>query len=191
MASNRKLPDICCLVCGTLFRPRRSFTRFCSIVCSRVEAAKSHAQEMLRQLPHAQTRECIDWPFSRGSNGYGQVRVDGRLRNVSYLMCRERHGPPPTAKHQAAHSCGRGRYGCVNLYHLDWKTPAANQADRLEHGTHNRGERQGSSKLSREQVIQIRELAAAAVMQKEIAAQFGVTPSCVQSIVSRENWRWL
>lgn len=50
-------------------------------------------------------------------------------------MCQKAHGDPPSPKHDAAHSCGRGHEGCVNPNHLSWKTKKQNQADRITHGT--------------------------------------------------------
>lgn len=79
--------------------------------------------------------ECIEWPF-RCSGGYGHVsrRVPG-APSASRVVCYMVYGAPPTRKHQAAHSCGKGHKGCVNWRHLSWKTPRENEADKLLHGT--------------------------------------------------------
>jgi hypothetical protein len=100
------------------------------------------------------------------------------------------NGPPPTSKHQAAHSCGKGNLGCVSPKHLSWKTRAENEADKIEAGTSNRGERQWRAKLTADQVRAIR--AREGTMTKEkIAEQFGVSPACIAAIHHRENWAWL
>lgn len=38
--------------------------------------------------------ECLFWPFGRKAMSRGKVRVDGRMRPSSRIMCELRHGPP-------------------------------------------------------------------------------------------------
>lgn len=84
--------------------------------------------------------DCLIWPFSRNNQGYATYTMHG-THSVSRAICAEVHGEPPTPAHEAAHSCGHGHLGCVNQKHLRWATREENQADRLVHGTHMRGER--------------------------------------------------
>jgi hypothetical protein len=65
--------------------------------------------------------ECLMWPYAKGSRGYGIVCIDGIKRIIGRLLCAECNGPPPTPKHEAAHSCGKGKEGCVTKRHLSWK----------------------------------------------------------------------
>lgn len=139
----------------------------------------------------AETDDCIFWPYTRGSNGYGIIRIDGRRKVVSRIVCERAHGDPPTLKHQAAHSCGRGHEGCINPRHLRWATRIENEADKLIHGTHRRGQRQHSAKLTEFDVIDIRRRAAAGETQRAIASEFGVGQQTVSGIVRREKWAWL
>lgn len=55
---------------------------------------------------------------------------------------------------------------------------------------HARGEQNGMSKLTKQQVREIRELAKT-MMQKDIAQIYGVVPSVIQSIVSNRTWKHL
>lgn len=132
--------------------------------------------------------QCLIWPFSRNSEGYGLIWQSGTMRRVARIMCEHRHGPPPTPEHQAAHSCGNGHLGCVNQWHLDWKTPKENQADRLIHGTHTRGERSWSAKLTVADVIAIRSMKGTL---GSIAAHFGVSSQIISAIQQRKRWAWL
>jgi hypothetical protein len=75
---------------------------------------------------------CLIWPFSRSQTGYAMFGED-KIR-VHRVMCEHRHGPAPTPEHYAAHSCDRGHEGCVNQWHLNWKTPSENQFDRHKDG---------------------------------------------------------
>ncbi|WP_425482645.1 HNH endonuclease [Chelativorans xinjiangense] len=116
--------------------------------------------------------------------------MDGRYRVASRIVCEEANGSPPTPKHEAAHNCGFGDRGCVNPEHLQWKTHAGNQMDRVEHGTHHRGERQWMAKLTIPDVRQIRKLRGE-ISQSKIAIMFGVSQATVADIHLRRKWAWL
>jgi len=132
--------------------------------------------------------ECLAWPFDR-NQGYGRISVNGKKCYVSRLVCEARHGPPPGAEYEAAHTCGKGSFGCVAKNHLAWKTSAENKADTLIHGTRNRGSRHGASKLTEADVVKIRSIQG--ISQQAIADMFGVSRATVRFIRSRTNWAWL
>ena len=69
---------------------------------------------------------------------------------------------------------------------LAYKTRAANEADKVLHGTHLRGERLPSSKLKWDQVCEIRE---SKERQIDLARKFGVGRTAIQRIQSGETWR--
>lgn len=133
--------------------------------------------------------DCLPWPFSKASNGYGLVWV-GWMTSASRAVCERAHGAPPSPDYDAAHSCGKGHLGCVNPKHLSWKTASENQRDMLIHGTHGRGERNSQAKLTEKQVLRIRELAKS-LQQFQIAEMFGVSADAVRKIVHRQSWAWL
>jgi hypothetical protein len=133
--------------------------------------------------------ECLIWPFII-NNGYGRVSIDGEMRYAHVIICERENGPSPTPFHQAAHSCGNGKNGCVTKRHLTWKTRPENEADKLVHGTHNRGERHPLSKLSETDARQILALKGT-VSQSRLAAEYGVTRETVGAIHRGERWGWL
>lgn len=134
---------------------------------------------------------CLRWPYSN-AGGYGFVQIDGRNKRVTRLVCEHIYGPPPTPKHQAAHLCGNGHEGCCAPNHLAWKTCAENHADKLVHGTSNRGERHGQSKVTTPQVLEIKAmLRGGGLSQQKIADRFGVTQTLVSRISRGETWGWL
>lgn len=136
--------------------------------------------------------ECLIWPFGRDTKGYAQVWVPEKAGKelVSRIVCKEHNGPPPTDRHEAAHSCGNGKGGCVAKNHLSWKTRAANQSDRLGHGTHSRGEQSGAAKLTAADVRTIRSLDGEKT-RAEIASRFGVGKTTITNIINRQKWAWL
>jgi hypothetical protein len=143
---------------------------------------------------------CLIWPFSRGGTT-GRARAyfpsgrdeRGRLifkeKDVHRVICERVHGTPPSG-HEAAHSCGNGRSGCISPHHLRWATHAENEDDKIAHGTHNRGERNGIAKLTAEDVVVIRE-SEGVVPRRELAARFGINPWYVRNLQKNRAWRWL
>lgn len=133
---------------------------------------------------------CLIWPYAQYGDGYAHIVLDGKHRSVSRLICKERHGPPPSPQHEAAHSCGNGHLACVTKGHMDWKTRSQNQADRLVHGTHMRGDRNPLAKITEAKVRQIRSLEGT-MSQREIAALVGISPTTVNEVLRRKKWGWL
>ena len=83
--------------------------------------------------------ECLLWPFSHNGNGYGTMRTGSKTVRVSRRVCEHVNGPPPTPKHDAAHSCGNGHIGCCTKRHMSWKTRSENLLERRIHKTFGRG----------------------------------------------------
>jgi hypothetical protein len=131
---------------------------------------------------------CLFWPYGKDGDGYGAVRIDGKQRIVSRLTCELKNGPPPTPKHEAAHSCGNGHLGCVNPHHLSWKTSAENQADKTKHGTLPQGERHGSAKINDNQAREIIGLKGI-LPRSEIAKRYGLSPVTIGDIHRGKTWR--
>lgn len=134
--------------------------------------------------------DCLRWPFSTNDDGYGVFRIDGQRLIASRYVCELAHGEPPTPEHQAAHSCGKGHEACVSRKHLRWATPSENHMDRVEHDTHNRGSRHTLSKLTDDQVREIRALSGR-MSRRETAARFGVSMSLIAKIRANRAWQWL
>lgn len=136
--------------------------------------------------------DCLIWPFGRGGNGYGKITLsDGRRMVASRAVCEVAHGLPPTSKHHAAHSCGHGHLGCVSPKHLRWATPKENSADREIHGTSNKGERHGISKLKSSDIPLIKKRLYIGEPQTKIARDFGVSQAAISRIKRGATWGWL
>lgn len=132
--------------------------------------------------------ECLIWPFSKNSHGYAWIAA--KYTGASRMMCAMAHGEPPSLAHQAAHSCGNGHLGCVNPAHLRWALPTENNADKVAHGTVNRGELNGASILTKEDILFIR-ASRGRVSGKTLAVQFGVAPTTISAIQKKTRWAWL
>lgn len=131
--------------------------------------------------------DCLIWPMSRNPNGYAQFSLKGTLYWTHRYMCELVNGPPPTSDHEAAHSCGRGKDGCVHPKHLSWKTKSGNMHDAIRHGR--KGSKWGTKgQLTPEQVIEIRGLKGQKT-QVEIAKMFGIKPPTVRDIYLGRTYR--
>ena len=141
--------------------------------------------DWLKRAVLTPTDDCIIWPYAKSDQGYGAVKVDGRLHHAHRLAL-STVSDPPTEKHHAAHGPCHNR-ACVNPRHLSWRTPAKNAADKKRDGTHLTNEAHGSCRLSDADVARIRSLykgKGEGPTQKELAARFGCHQVHISRIVS-------
>lgn len=124
---------------------------------------------------------CLIWPLSRDNHGYGILGYLGKQRKAHKFMCELVHGPRPSERHQASHSCGRGHNGCVHPKHISWKTASQNQLDRKKHGTGHTNHWGKKGKLTAEQMRKVAALKGK-VTQQVIADKFGISLPSVRRI---------
>lgn len=137
-------------------------------------------------------RGCMSWPFNRNTGGYGVLSREygGRpsTTNASRWLCEMVHGLPPDDGQEwfAAHTCGRGRQGCVTPEHLEWKTRDDNEYDRVFHGSIPRGERSVSAVLTE---ADVRAILVDPRTALAIAKDYGVTNVTVSRLKQGQGWR--
>lgn len=129
--------------------------------------------------------DCLIVPFYRNPNGYAMLSHKGKMRWAHRLMCEMAHGPAPYG-HEAAHSCGNGKLGCVHPMHLSWKTKSENSFDRRRHGTSTTNKWGSRGKIRPEHAAQIRALAGR-MTQTAIAQRFGISAPTVRDILKRRT----
>ncbi len=129
---------------------------------------------------------------SPGTHGYPMVDVsrDGKRRHVGIhiLVALTFHGPKPPDL-EVCHRDGNRLNAAKD--NLRYDTRSNNQMDRVEHGTHNRGEQNGGCKLREDDVVEIRRLLKTGKTQREIASQFGIAQQTVYAIGRGLRWSWL
>jgi hypothetical protein len=144
------------------------------------------AKWLLSQTDSTQREECIDWPFGVMKEGYGRLDFRGREYLAHRLICEWAHGPVPEDKEQAAHSCGNRL--CVNPHHLRWATRRENEADKVIHGTTNRGARSGSAVLTPDDVRRIRSAVKSGVTMYVLSKQYGVAHKTIKRAALGLSW---
>jgi hypothetical protein len=127
------------------------------------------------------------WSGRKG-NRYCKVALSrgrGQTRTVHVLVAEAWHGP-----------CPRG-YWCRHLNgertdnrpaNLAWGTPAENGADTERHGMSTKGERNPMSKLTTDDVREIRRLRADGMLLREVGTLFGIGEAQVCRIAKRVEW---
>lgn len=156
-------------------------------------AGRTSPGELLRFVSEVALKhigdDCLPWPFAP-ADGYGRVKVNGKSIVASRYVCELAHGLAPTDHHQAAHACGNGHHGCVNPHHLSWKTAKENSADRIIHGTHDRGERSANAKITNAQAREIRDMKGSVTL-REVSDKFGISQASVSLIQNGIHWAFL
>ena len=117
-----------------------------------------------------------------GNQGYRIVGIAGRSCYVHRLVLQAFVGDCPP-RHEACHWNGV-KYD-NRLANLRWDTRPENNADRVRHGTSNRGERCKSAKLTESQV---RDILDSPKRNCELADIYGVRRSTISRIRTGVRW---
>lgn len=126
-----------------------------------------------------------------GQHGYGCFKVDGKTKKAHRISWELTKGPIPQGQH-VLHRCDNPR--CVNPAHLFLGTHRENMADKAakQRGNSPRGERAPRSRLTPEQVRQIRrKYAPGTYGYRRLGREFGVDKDSIRAIVTGESWSHL
>lgn len=115
---------------------------------------------------------CWEWQGTKATNGYGHVRVAGRLTTAHRHYFEQAFGQVPEGM-DLDHLC-RNR-GCVNPGHLEVVPRAVN------------AQRGAQARLTREDVIAIRRMHGA-MTTAQLADWFGVSAGAINGVIHRRTW---
>ncbi len=136
--------------------------------------------QWLRDHMNHDDPRCLRWPFGYDDGvGRGRMLYEGKSSWAHRVMCTLVNGPAPEDKPQSAHSCGNGHMGCVHPKHLSWATQSENHKDRRKHGTAATNKYGSRTRLTLEQIAQIRALKGRQP-QMQTAREFGISHACVR-----------
>lgn len=200
-----------CAQCGKTFLicpsnvVRKGRGTFCSRECM-TERRKRFVVEALENYD-VDAKGCWIYRGTKNVDGYAihSNGRNGRPRNVrlARLILNRDHGIPLEDRATlACHSCDTP--ACIRPDHIFPGTHAINSADmvakrRAPTGDRSggrkhpekvaRGSRQGAAKLTEQSVLEIRRLSQdGKILQKDIAAFYGVDPATIRMVTSRRTW---
>ena len=131
-----------------------------------------------------QSSGCWEWMAVKNRDGYGRIRVNGRMILAHRLTYTHFIGEIPEGM-VIMHTCNNP--GCVNPGHLRIGTQAENIAYCIASGRRAKGERNGAVKLTTTDIVYIR-TSYGKLSQRELAETVGVDPSMVSRIIRGEKW---
>jgi hypothetical protein len=129
--------------------------------------------------------------LNQTGTGYFQLTLHagGKIRRsvlLHHLVAEAFIGPKPSPEMVVCHNDGDSRN---NIWtNLRYDTFSANMMDRVEHGTHNKGQRHGMSKLTDEQAADIKRRYVKGGA-KALAEEFGVARHTITRIASGKTWQ--
>ena len=126
--------------------------------------------------------DCLEWNGGFLYNGYGRTKAYGKYWSTHRLAL-HLEGIDVTG-HMVLHSCDNRR--CCNPNHLRTGTQQDNMDDRNSRGRQARGSTNGVSKLTEQDVLEIR--AITGLTQRAIADRYGVTRTNITMIINRKSW---
>jgi len=139
--------------------------------------------------------ECWEWLAQKTGQGYGRFGIPTgknqpwKIRPAHRVSWFLTFGPIPEGLYVCHHCDNRG---CVNPYHLFLGTHKDNQVDAAKKGRMAKGEDNGKSKLTEEEVLEIREMYSEGDWtQQEIADAFDVSNATIYKILKGKTWAWL
>ncbi len=131
----------------------------------------------------ANTDECINWPHSFNSNGYGQINICGSPAIVPRVILARSLGRPLSDGELTRHKCDNRK--CINPRHIEVGSHLDNVRD-----MDSRGRRVTVwLKLNEGDVVKIRERLAAGETMQAIARSFSVRPSTIAKIRDGKTWK--
>lgn len=119
--------------------------------------------------------------------GYGQFKVNNKVQRAHRVSWTIHFGDIPD-RLLICHKCDNP--SCVNPSHLFIGTQFDNMKDAVTKGRlNNKGEKQGCSKLTTEQVLKIRELYATGnYTQRGLGKLYGMCHGQINQIINRKAW---
>lgn len=155
---------------------------------SRLSLYKDQSLESRFFAKVIKTESC--WLWKTRGRRYGSIKDGNKTKSINRVSWEIHFGPIPEGL-EVCHTCDNTF--CVNPGHLFLGTHEDNMKDMKSKGRSNGGsppgENCGSSKLTNEQVIEIRRLGSLDLSHQKIAERFNVSRRTIGFIINKETWR--
>ncbi len=143
---------------------------------------------------HRQPRLTDEWRSLQHTathrSPYKSINLSDGKRNVTKraheLVLELFVGPRPLGM-VACHNDGNSRNNDVS--NLRWDTPAANEADKVRHGTIKRGSRHYLAKLTEDDVRRLRAEVSRGIPAQRLANMYGIDPGTAVGIAAFKSWK--
>ena len=130
---------------------------------------------------------CLEWVGCKLSSGYGIVRIAGKNVRSHIIALERKLGRKIVSGMLACHSCNNP--SCCNPDHLREGTTQDNMNDKVFSDRQTKGESNGNSKLTVDQVIEIRNRKQNETITNETLGEiYGVKKACIAKILRKEKW---
>jgi hypothetical protein len=132
--------------------------------------------------------ECFVWLRGKDKNGYGCITFDKESLRTHREMYRLKKGNIEPGK-MVCHTCDNT--SCCNPKHLYLGTAKQNTADMINRKRNltDSGGFLGRSKLTKEDVIEIRKLLDLGVTQAHLARKYSIGRDAIYCIKARRTWK--
>jgi len=132
---------------------------------------------------------CWNWTARTSCDGYGQLRVEGKITLAHRYSYSRFKGKIPEGEY-VCHRCDNP--SCVNPDHLFTGTQFDNMADMMAKGRarHVRGEQHSQTKFTTDDVKEIWRCIKNEP-RASIARRFNTTSSAISRIATGKTWSWL
>jgi len=143
-------------------------------------------EDILKRINVGKEDECWEWLGSCINSGYGMLRYQGKRwlahRLIHYLTFKIQLSP----NQFICHTCDNRK--CCNPCHLTVGDAKTNVIDCIQKQRQANGERNGHSKLTNDNVREIRKTYTEGVSISILSKQFGVTYNTIRDIVRHTTW---
>lgn len=144
------------------------------------QSSKDDIRMFLAQALKSNHDQCIPWPFGMNGAGYGVFQKDGTKWLAHRYIATEKHGPPPSDSHDAAHAPIKcHNRSCINPNHVFWATRKENLSHRKDDGTFINGDDHASTVVSDADVKKIRN---SKKSQSDLAKEYKVSQPHISKI---------
>lgn len=175
-----------CKQCGTSFAKNFIEQIFCSRKCAALQ--NTHKRSFVSRDVYfsdrvQKTDYCWLWAGKKGPKGYGVAVYRGHSMLAHRLSYELHYGPLFMDGMHVLHRCDNPL--CVRPDHLFLGTAQDNMDDKVAKGRQTRGETNGSTKLTADNVRDIR---SSREPSSVLARQYGVGYGAIHSIRKRKTW---
>lgn len=132
--------------------------------------------------------ECWEWKGSLLKNGYGKIGYGANSKLLAHRLSFMIHNNKEIEEGKyILHSCDNRK--CVNPFHLREGTQQDNMNDKKERNRNTFGEKNGLSKLTEQQVLEIRnKYIPRKYTLKMLATEYNVSYQSISIIINNKTW---